>query len=127
MHATRIARCWLRQLETTKAPRHRWIAPRDLDGLVPYGIKVHEFAWVILCTRLTYRQVNDAHVGVGASGQIFSGTEINTGTEVAIKMVRGIFRQPRAAQNVWREEPHLSLYIRTHLGHIRVLAGKSGT
>jgi len=40
---------------------------------------------------------------VGATGQIFSGMDEETGKEVAIKMVRGIYRSPRTAQNMWRE------------------------
>lgn len=82
----------IQELEKVVAFRRRWIAPRELDRLVDHGFKI-----------------KDEYVGVGASGQIFTAEDLQTGQDVAIKVVRGIYSHPRVAQNLWREEkrqPH---------------------
>ena len=50
--------------------------------------------------------VKDEYVGTGASGQIFIAQDSETGKEVAIKMIRGIYSNERIAQNLWREVFH---------------------
>jgi len=74
------------RLDSTKPTRYRWVAPREMDRLGDYGIRVR-----------------DEYVGTGATGQIFTAMDDEYGHEVAIKMVRGIYTKPRVAQNLWRE------------------------